>query len=235
MTTRQGAGRAFLALLGAAIPIDGSVSSALAQQTAPAQQATPAPQPRTSPAQAKKSAAKSQVQTQPAAKPPAQSQPVAQSQPNIQPQQAAPAQTVFDEHIRQGKIVTCAKTFSALGRSISENFSYTAQSQWNAEAGNNHAIQSLVALKPPPNAPMQQSHAGIVFAAPVGSSCEGHLVRVTPVPQSCPDVAGLLAKTNGQNSAFGELSVSAMPNGSQVILIPFEKACIAVTVLRGAG
>lgn len=220
-TTTLKPGRTLLALLGAAIFIDGSAGTVLAQQPASAPQAT---QQRTPPTQAKKPAAKPPALAQHQPPAPAQPQPAAQSQP----------QTVFDEHIRQGNIVRCAKTFGVLGHMISDNFSYTAQSQWDAKAGNDHAIQSLVALKPP-NAPTPQPNAGIVFAAPVGSSCEGHLVQVSPVSQSCADVAATLAKSKGQNSALGDLSVSAMPNGSQVMLIPFEKACITVTVLRAKG
>jgi hypothetical protein len=58
---------------------------------------------------------------------------------------------------------------------------------------------------------------------------------VTPVPRSCPDVAAKLTQSNGKNSSLGNLSVSAMPNGAQVMLIPNDKACVTVTVFRAAG
>ncbi|MCL2716471.1 MAG: hypothetical protein FWD68_18365 [Alphaproteobacteria bacterium] len=171
---------------------------------------------------------------------PAHAQPVAQTTPQpaagLQSGATPPAQppSVFEDHVRQSKIVTCAKMFTALGRGMSDNFSYAAQSQWDSKAGNAHAIQSLVALKPAPNAPSQQLDAGIVFAAPIGSGCEGHLVRVTPVTTSCQDVAAQLARSEGKNTPLGDLSVSAMPNGAQVMLIPFEKSCVTMTVLRAA-
>lgn len=164
-----------------------------------------------------------------------QTQPVAQSQPAAQPSHAAQRQTVFDEHIRQSKIATCAGTFSALGREMSEGFFHTVRTQWDAKAGNEHAIQSLVALMPRPGMPTQQPDAGILFAAPVGSSCEGHLVRVTPVATTCRDIAAQLASSKGQNSPVGDLTVWTMLNGAQVMLLPFDKACVTVTVFRTAG
>jgi len=173
---------------------------------------------------------------------PSHARPMAQSasspQPAAGPQSGAtpPAQppSVFEDHVRQAKIVTCARMFTALGRGMSDNFNFSAQSQWDSKAGNAHAIQSLVAMKPAPNAPTQQLDAGIVFAAPIGAGCEGHLVRVTPVTSSCQDVAAQLAKSEGKNTPLGDLSVSNMPNGAQVMLIPFEKSCVTMTVLRAA-
>ncbi|OAF07733.1 hypothetical protein AYJ54_16615 [Bradyrhizobium centrolobii] len=186
------------------------------------------PQPPATPAPAKK----------PAAKPPQKPQVQSGAAAAAQPQQAAQQQaTVFDDHARQGNIVTCANVFGTLGRGLAANSNYTAQSQWDQKAGNAHSVQSLVALMPGQNAQngAAQRAAGIVFAAPVGSSCEGNLVRVTPSAESCPTVAAELAKLNGQNGAVGDLATVALPNGAQVMLIPFGNACVAVTALRIAG
>jgi hypothetical protein len=200
-----------------------------AQQTQPTQlqPSYAAPTPAAPPPAKKPVAAKPKQQAQPApAAAAAQPQPAGQQQP-----------TVFDEHVRQGNIATCANVFSTLGRGLATNSTYTAQSQWDAKAGNAHSVQSLVALNPPPNAQtnVSQRAAGVVFAAPVGSACEGNLVRVTPSAESCPAVATELAKLNGQNGALGDLATITLPNGAQVVLIPFGNACIAVTALRIAG
>jgi hypothetical protein len=154
-----------------------------------------------------------------------------------QPQQAAQQRTVFDEHARQGNIVTCANVFGTLGRGLATNSTYTAKSQWDGKAGNAHSVQSMVVLSPSQNAPnnIPQRAAGVVFAAPVGSACEGNLVRVTPSPESCPAVAAELAKLNGQSGTLGDLATMTLPNGAQVMLIPFGNACVAVTALRMAG
>ncbi|WLA84269.1 MULTISPECIES: hypothetical protein [Bradyrhizobium] len=229
---RRTLGLIFVAVVVAALGAAGVVVYAQQTQPVPLQPAAPAP--------AKKPAAA-------AAKPqPHKSQPRPQETPtlpsaaaSVPPQQAGQQPTVFDEHARQGNIVTCANLFGTLGRGLAMNSNYTAQSQWDAKAGNSHSVQSLVALAP--NQPSQatpaanQQAAGIVFAAPVGSSCEGNLVRVTPRTENCSTVAAELAKLNGQTGALGELATMALPNGAQVVLIPLGNACIAVTALRVAG
>jgi hypothetical protein len=196
-----------------------------AQQTTPPTQLQPAT---TAPAPAKKPAA-----AKPHARP--------QAQPAVAPAQPQPAAaqqqqpTVFDEHARQGNIVTCANLFGTLGRGLTPNSTYTAQSQWDSKAGNVHSVQSLVALNQTAANNTNQPAAGVVFAAPVGSACEGNLVRVTPSPESCPAVAAELAKLNGQNGTLGDLATITLPNGAQIMLIPFGNACVAVTALRVAG
>ncbi|WP_338692006.1 MULTISPECIES: hypothetical protein [unclassified Bradyrhizobium] len=229
----------FAAVVVAALSAAGVVG--YAQQMQPAQ-AQPLPLQQGAPAPAKKPAVAAKPQPHKSRPQEAQPQSPAVSAP---PQQAAQQPTVFDDHARQGNIVTCANLFATLGRGLAMNSNYTAQSQWDAKAGNSHSVQSLVALAPGQAAQANaqgnaqgsaaQQAAGIVFAAPVGSSCEGNLVRVTPRTESCPTVAAELAKLNGQNGTLGELLTIALPNGAQVVLIPFGNACVAVTALRVAA
>jgi len=198
-----------------------------AQQSAPPAQLQPRPAP------AKRPVAKPKPHPQDAQ---AQQRPASAAQvPPAQPPTGQQQPTVFDEHARQGNITTCANLFGTLGRGLTMNSTYTAQSQWDSKAGNVHSVQSLVALsQTAPNNAAQEA-AGVVFAAPVGSGCEGNLVRVTPSPESCPAVAAELARLNGQNGALGDLSTLTLSNGAQVMLIPFGTACVAVTALRIAG
>ncbi|VIO78892.1 hypothetical protein CI1B_75670 [Bradyrhizobium ivorense] len=197
-----------------------------AQQAAPTQLQPPpgAPQP-----------AKKPVAAKPHAKPQAQTQPPAAAAAAQQPAAGQQQATVFDDHARQANITTCASLFGTLGRGVTVNSTYTAKSQWDSRAGNVHSVQSLVALSQPAPNNTTLPAAGVVFAAPVGSGCEGNLVRITPNPQSCSAVAAELAKLNGQSSALGELSTLTLPNGAQVMLIPVGNACVAVTALRIAG
>ncbi|WP_461345241.1 hypothetical protein [Bradyrhizobium sp. USDA 4451] len=232
---RRTLGLIFVAVVVAALGAAGVV--VYAQQTPiPLQPAAPAP--------AKKPAVA--AKPQPHKRPQEAQTPAAAAVP---PQQAGQQPTVFDDQARQANIVTCANLFGTLGRGLAMNSNYTAQSQWDAKAGNSHSVQSLVALAPnqapqgnqasqgnqAPQGTAVQQAAGIVFAAPVGSSCEGNLVRVTPRAESCPTVAAELAKLNGQTGALGELATIALPNGAQVVLLPFGNACVAVTALRLAG
>jgi len=157
--------------------------------------------------------------------------------PSVQPQAgvaqaaASMSESVFDQQIREGRIETCATVFGVLGRGLTDGYSYSVRSQWNGEAVNGHAIQSLVALKHPS---AHQTGAGIVFTAPVGSSCEGSLVRVTPIPKNCTEVAADLVRSNGRNNPLGDLPLVLMPNGTQIMLVPADRTCISVTVLRAA-
>lgn len=154
-----------------------------------------------------------------------------------QPQQAAPEQqqTLFDEQARQGSITTCGRVFGALGRGVAANSTFTAQTQWDSKAGNAHSVQSLVAINPARNGEALQRSAGVVFAAPVGLSCEGTMVRVTPSGESCQNIGAELTKQNGRTTALGDLSLTTLPSGVQVMLVPFGNACVAVTALRLAG
>lgn len=224
---RRTLGLIFVAVVVAALGAAGVVVYAQQTQPIPLQPGTPAP--------AKKPAAAAKPQPHKQRPPEAQTPPAAAAA--VPPQQAGQQPTVFDDQARQANIVTCANLFGTLGRGLAMNSNYTAQSQWDAKAGNSHSVQSLVALAPnqvPQGQPNQQA-AGIVFAAPVGSTCEGNLVRVTPRTENCSTVAAELAKLNGQSGALGELATVALPNGAQVVLVPLGNACVAVTALRVAG
>ncbi|HKU97291.1 MAG TPA: hypothetical protein VJR58_18540, partial [Vineibacter sp.] len=140
-----------------------------------------------------------------------------------------------DEHAKQGKIAKCANVFGGLGRLVASGSTYSAKSNWNAEAGDAHAVQSIVALSGFNPSVQSQRAAGVVFAAPVGSTCEGTLVRVTPTTDSCQLVAAELAKQSGQTGVLGDMTLMTMPNGAQVMLVPLANACVAVSVLQGAG
>lgn len=230
---RRTLGLIFAAVVVAALGAAGVVVYAQQAQPVPLQPAAPAP--------AKKPAAAAKPQPHKSHAQEVQTPPAAAAA--VPPQQAGQQPTVFDDQARQANIVTCANLFGTLGRGIAMNSNYTAQSQWDAKAGNAHSVQSLVALapnQPPqgnqvPQGSASQQAAGVVFAAPVGSACEGNLVRVTPRTENCSAVAAELAKLNGQNGALGDLTTIVLPNGAQVVLIPFGNACVAVTALRVAG
>lgn len=168
--------------------------------------------------------------------PPARERPAQAQQGAQKPAAPAPAQpaTVFEEHARQAKMTTCAQVFAGLGRALAADSTYTAQTQWDTKTANAHSVQSLVALSGGGNNPGARA-AGVVFAAPLGQTCEGTLVRVTPTEASCQALAADLLKINGQKGALGELELVALPNGAQVMLVPFGNACIAVSTMRAAA
>jgi hypothetical protein len=167
---------------------------------------------------------------QPAAKPAAESEEAAKPQDQADAQQAS----VFAAHAREGKIGACANVFTTLGRGVVADETYTAKTQWNSKAADAHAVASLVALEGNQDAQGQRG-AGVVFAAPVGRSCEGTLVRVTPVKASCQAVSAELVNQKGQAGSLGDLPTVAMPNGAQVVLVPLDQSCVAMTSLSIGG
>ncbi|RFB75609.1 hypothetical protein [Methylovirgula sp. 4M-Z18] len=203
-----------------------------------AQQTSASPQPAETQETTKKAVRRT---VKPAPKPQPQQEAQQQQKPSDastqaapQPQAAPQQPSVFDEHVRQAKITTCANVFSALGHKVANNSVFTAETQWDAKASDAHSIQSVLALAGDAANPTLHA-AGVVFAAPIGQSCEGTLVRVTPTSTNCPDLSAELTKQNGRSSPLGDLSLITLPNGAQVVLIPFGNACIAMSTLRAAG
>jgi hypothetical protein len=182
------------------------------------------------------------------ARKPAAEAPKAQEQAaqNKQPAAAQPAApqpaaattatgTVFDEHVKQAKIGACGNVFSALGRGVAADASYAAQTQWDTKAVDAHAVESIVALSAGPSTQGMPA-AGVVFTAPVGRSCEGTLVRVTPVKASCQAVATqLVGQEKGQAGMLGDLPLVSLPNGARVVLMSIDGNCVAMTSLRAVG
>ncbi len=171
--------------------------------------------------------------------PKAQEQAAQTQQPAAAQQQAAAnttaTATVFDEHVKQAKIGACGNVFSALGRGVAADASYSAQTQWNTKAADAHAVESIVAMAGGPST-QGMAAAGVVFTAPVGRSCEGTLVRVTPVKASCQTVATqLVGQEKGQAGMLGDLPLVSLPNGARVVLMPIDENCVAMTSLRAAG
>ncbi|WP_052119994.1 hypothetical protein [Inquilinus limosus] len=153
-------------------------------------------------------------------------------------QDPAPAQqavaSIFEDHAREGKIGACKNVFTTLGRGVVADETYTAKTQWNTKAADAHAVASLVALDGTAESQGQRG-AGVVFAAPVGRSCEGTLVRVTPVKAPCQAVSAELVNQKGQAGSLGDLPTVAMPNGAQVVLVPLDQSCVAMTSLSIGG
>jgi len=78
--------------------------------------------------------------------------------------------------------------------------------------------------------------AGVVFASPVGQTCEGSLVRVAPFPKSCQQVAQTLPKGSvAADNLSNAMLFNLADNGGQALLVPSGNTCIVVSVARMAG
>ncbi|MDX8531171.1 hypothetical protein RFM41_04975 [Mesorhizobium sp. VK25A] len=168
----------------------------------------------------------------------------AQAQAPVQgePAQAAPApadasanNNPFQAHVAQAGLRTCANLFATLGKALTAGSTYAVQTQWDKTSPDAHAVQALAGMSY--NLPDYKTQAaGVVFASPVGQTCEGGFVRVAPFQRSCQEVAGTLPKgsllaDNLSNTMLFNLA----NNGGQALLVPTGNTCIVVSVARMGG
>ncbi|WP_224545682.1 hypothetical protein [Mesorhizobium sp. CA16] len=168
----------------------------------------------------------------------------AQAQAPIQgkPTEAVPApvdasanKNPFQAHVAQAGVRTCANLFAAMGQALTAGSTYAIQTQWDKTSPDTHAVQAVAGMSY--NLPDYKTQAaGVVFASPVGQSCEGGFMRVAPFPRSCQEVVGTLPKgsllaDNLSNSMLFNLA----DNAGQALLVPTGNTCIVVSVARMGG
>ncbi|WP_292198990.1 hypothetical protein, partial [Mesorhizobium sp.] len=141
----------------------------------------------------------------------------------------------FQAHVAQAGVRTCANLFATLGQALTAGSTYAVQTQWDKTSPDTHAVQALAGMSY--NLPDYKTEAaGIVYASPLGQTCEGGFVRVAPFQRSCQEVAGTLPKgsllaDNLSNTMLFNLA----NNGGQALLVPVGNTCIVVSVARMGG
>jgi hypothetical protein len=138
----------------------------------------------------------------------------------------------FAQHTRNAGVQTCRPLFVALGGALTAGSKYSVQTQWDKTQPNAHALQALVGLTyQGQNQQYAGSAAGVVFAGPHGNACEGDMVRVTPLQQTCASVAAALPKGSTAGADLSGVNLYTLPNGQgQVLLVPSANACVVVSV-----
>jgi len=144
-------------------------------------------------------------------------------------------ETPFLDHAKKAGLTTCGRVFPMLGQLLGNGAQYNVQTDWDGTEPNKHSVQALVGLNY-----ASQSYsgpaAGIVFASPVGSACEGGMVRIAPFPKKCQDVPAGFPQGSTPAPNLGQVSVyNLASDGGQVLLIPSGESCVVVSVARGAG
>lgn len=143
--------------------------------------------------------------------------------------------TPFVEHARQAGIKTCGTVFPILGQLLANGAEYKVQTQWHDTEPDKHSMQALVGMNystPTYSGPA----AGVVFASPNGTACEGSMVRVAPFPKKCTDMPAALPAGSTLASTLGSILVyNAANNGGQVLLLPSDQSCIVISVTQAAG
>jgi hypothetical protein len=143
-------------------------------------------------------------------------------------------ETPFLQHVRQAGLKSCSTVFPVLGELLTNGSKYAVQSAWASEAADRHAVQALVGMSYTTqnyNGPA----AGIVFAAPTQSACEGTMVRVAPFTASCADVPSLLPQGSKLSNNLGPVAVYALGNnGGNALLLQTGSGCVVVSVASAA-
>ncbi|WP_273795067.1 hypothetical protein [Brucella intermedia] len=138
--------------------------------------------------------------------------------------------TPFLQHAKQAGLQTCSSLFPALGNLLTNGSQYSVQSVWNTKAPNEHAVQAFVGMDYASES-YKGSAAGIVFAAPSGSACEGAMIRVAPFATSCGNIPSLLPQGSVLANTLGQVAVYSLANNNgSAMLLPSGNSCVVISV-----
>lgn len=143
-------------------------------------------------------------------------------------------ETPFLQHAKQAGLKSCSTVFPVLGELLTNGAKYDVQTSWNNAAADSHAVQALVGMSY-----TTQSYngpaAGVVFAAPTQSTCEGTMVRVAPFSASCAEIPSVLPQGSRLANSLGQITVYALANnGGNALLLPTGNGCVVVSVASAA-
>ncbi|WP_206611537.1 hypothetical protein [Falsirhodobacter deserti] len=154
------------------------------------------------------------------------SQPAAAETSNAQD---ASEGSIFSQHSKEAGIGTCSTVFPALGEILTSGSQYSIQSSWNAERPNDHAVQAFVGMDLKTDS-YSGPAAGIVYAAPTSSACEGTMIRVVPFSTSCTEIPALLPDGSKLVNNLGQISVYYLgKNGGDALLLPSGNSCTVIS------
>jgi hypothetical protein len=143
-------------------------------------------------------------------------------------------ETPFLQHARQAGLKSCSTVFPVLGELLTSGAKYDVQSSWSNEAADSHAVQALVGMSYT-NQTYNGPAAGVVFAAPTQSTCEGTMVRVAPFSASCTEIPSVLPQGSKLANNLGQIAVYALANnGGNALLLPTASGCVVVSVASAA-
>ncbi len=143
--------------------------------------------------------------------------------------------TPFLQHAKKAGLQSCSTIFPVLGQLLTNGTQYNVQSIWNNQAADKHAMQALVGMDYATQG-YSGPAAGIVFAAPVASGCEGAMVRVAPFTGSCPEVSAKFPNGSKLVNNLGQVGVYELgSDGGDAMLLPTGNGCIVISVASAAG
>jgi hypothetical protein len=153
-----------------------------------------------------------------------------------QPETANPAlpDTPFLEHVKQAGVQACSTVYPVLGQILTTGTKYSVKSLWNDQAADKHAVQAFVGMD---YATERYSGpaAGVVFASPTASGCEGTMVRVAPFASPCADIPSILPQGSKITDHLGQVEVYELGgNAGEALLLPTGKSCVVISVASAA-
>jgi hypothetical protein len=145
------------------------------------------------------------------------------------------ADTPFLQHAKQAGLQSCSNVFPTLGQLLTNGTAYSVQSIWNNEAADKHVVQALVGMDYAAEG-YSGPAAGVVFAAPTSSACEGAMIRVAPFAARCADIPAMLPKGSKLANNLGQISVYELANeGGNAMLLPTGNSCVVISVASATG
>lgn len=142
---------------------------------------------------------------------------------------------LFLKHAVDAGVSACAGVYASLGKALTNGNPFMLQTQSAKENANTHSLQGVAGISYRSETGDDGLAAGLVFAAPVGNSCEGQMVRVVPVPKPCQAITGLLPKGSTPLPELSGIPAYAFPGDGQAMLMPAGTGCIAISIVRSGG
>lgn len=163
--------------------------------------------------------------------------PVPSMKPKANTEVAQPDEStnLFLKHAADAGVSACAGVYASLGKALTNGNPFMLQTQSAKENANVHSLQGVVGMSYRSETGYDGLASGLVFAAPVGNSCEGHMVRVVPVPESCQTITGRLPQGSTPLPVLGGIPIYALPGDGQAMLVPAGTGCIAISIARLGG
>ncbi len=143
----------------------------------------------------------------------------------------------FKKHAEEAGISACTAVYSALGQALTNGTDYMVQTQTATADADRHSLYGAVgmAFRSEVEGGYKGNAAGIVFASPVPSGCEGTMVRIVPFVQNCEAAKAFLPQGSKTLQPLAGLSLYGLGTGGQAILMPNNQGCIAISVVRAGA
>lgn len=128
----------------------------------------------------------------------------------------------------------CAGLYSVLGDLVSQGANYAVRTETNKQAPDAHLITGAVGMTY--DLPQLKGQAaGLIFAAPMANSCEGHFVRIAPFQKPCQQVVKDLPAGSVAAADLSGVPVYQLGGGQgQALMIASGASCVVVTVTPGS-